>query len=441
MDNSDGWIVANGVFWNFSALGAAYLVFRRNCSRNIALAACAILALLPQFLYYGANARMYSFMITMALIVWWLTDKLFEAGSGERAAGKTWKLLLLRAFFQLMLGYAHAVGPLYAFFGAAYALALAYKYSPAKTRKRWFVAETATGLLLLPVVINSMFRETQHASTGSLSDWSTLLWNNIFTSYSNMPGLWAAVIMLGMLAAIYWRIRADAAYTRVFWLLLILPIGMFFAVSLTVKPIMSDRGFAILLPAFSLLAAAALAQTSPGFMRRFGLFSVFLAILGWKSIAFVGDYKKPNDFSGVAQHLEASAVKGDQLFAYQGATAWGMLRRLMGPNWGSALDIQAPPNERWHRLEDRLGSNLCKLIRICAERSWLEHQGMHIDLFHDEMLLDMKGKRIWVLHNGAQPVDRQIKALAQEGYVWQYDKNFSGEVLRLFTREAASDEQ
>jgi len=436
VSDSSRWIAANGVFWNFAALGAAYMVFRRNHSLKVALASCLILALLPQFLYYAANVRMYSFLITMSLLVWLQTDKVFDASDEQHQQGALRKTLMWRGLFQLLLGYAHAVGPLYAFVGAFYALLRAKTHTDAATRKTWFIFELATGLLLLPVVVNGSFRETQHATSTSVQDWAVLLWNNIFADTLNIPGMGAIVVTGLLLGVIYHALRRDTGSKTIFWALLVFPIALFVTVSLAFKPIMSDRGLAVILPAFSLLLAVALSKVVRTAALKAGLFLAIFALLAWQSYDFMAGYSKPNDYKGVAAKLEASLVAGDQVFIYQGATAWGTLRRLKGDRWGSALAIQAPPNTRWQQLEAQLGSDVCALLKICAVQHSLNHKGAEIVFFHSEMVLNAGASRVWLLHNGAQTIESQIDALKRGGYVWQHDSNFSGEILKLFIKEA-----
>ena len=438
VSDSGAWLAANGVFWNFAALGAAYMVFRRKYSLQLSLAACLILALLPQFLYYAANVRMYSFLIPMALLVWLQTDKVFDASKKPLHSMVLRKSLMWRGLFQLLLGYAHAVGPLYAFVNAFYALVRAKEHAQASTRKIWFIFELGTGLLLLPVVINGSFRETQHATSTSMQDWAILLWNNISADSTQITGLWAIAGTGLLLGAIYFAVRRDARSKPIFWALFVFPIALFVVVSLVFKPIMSDRGLAVILPAFSLLLTVALSSVARTAALKAGLFAAVFAMLVWQSYNFMDGYNKPNDYRGVAARLEASLVAGDQLFIYQGATAWGTLRRLKGEKWGSALAIQAPPNARWQQLETQLGSELCALLKICAMRHSLDHKGIEIVFFHSEMTLSAGASRVWLLHNGAQTIESQIDALRRDGYVWQSDSNFSGEILKLFIKEALS---
>jgi len=437
LGRGDAWVMLNAILWNIAAVLTAFVVFRKRYDLLTALGATLSLALLPQMLAYGLNVRMYSFMVVFSLLVWHFTEKTLgddRAGLDDSAVKRAmrWRMLC-----QLLLGYAHALGPFYAALHGLYALWRARIAPSATARRTWFTYEAVTGLLLLPVVLNGFMRETQHTNSADLKTLLDTVAINFFSGYA-APGLREAALLalvLGFIALGAWRER-DVRRLAVFWIAV--PALLLAVVSLGLKPILSPRIWAPFLPFFCLALSLTLSRLKAPAVLKGALVALWLGVLVYLNGQFWQHFEKPNDYRAVASVLSAETHEGDTVYLYGGPTAWGTLRALLGPGWGSVLDVQAPANSRWQRLEAKLGSPLCARLRFCAKTARLSWQGRELSLFQNEMTLRPDTDRVWLVYDTADDASAQKRQLEQDGFHPQVMDEKGMDHIVLYTKGAAS---
>ena len=435
LSKSDFWIMANAIFLNMVAVLVLFQTTRKRYGLNIALFAALSLALLPQFTYYAANVRMYSWIIIFSVLSWYLTEQVFDT-SKKPDIKRVSKLLRWRALCMFLLGYAHGIGPVYAVMQAVYAFWLALGGRDRKVSWKWFWYEAGTGLLLVPAVINSAFRETQHQNTESGSELATLFAQNfasdlIPVSLYGGIAILIAVFTLG-LTLIVSKEKQDLKRTLV---LIYGQILLFIIISLAWKPILSSRGLVVVLPAFCLLVAVAYSRLKMDQRLKAVLMAGWFGLLGAGSFYVLTEYDKPNDYAGVASDMRNQVQDGDDIYVYAGATHWGMARELLGPDWESPLTVQAPANERWQGLEAALG-NYCHTLMICAKRNHYDWQQNRVYVFHNTMKIAPAANRVWLIHNAGQEVAYFEEQLQHRGYQLRYEQNHDAELIRLFEQKA-----
>ncbi|MCJ9430786.1 hypothetical protein [Kordiimonas marina] len=437
LGRGDTWIMLNAIFWNVAAILTAFFVFRKRYDLLTALGATLSLALLPQMLAYALNVRMYSFMVVFSLLVWHFTEKTLGSNGAVLDAGTLKRDMRWRMLCQLLLGYTHALGPFYAALHGLYALWRARTAPSANARRAWFKYEVATGLLLLPVVINGFLRETQHTNSADMKALMDMVAINFFSGYAGMGVREAALLALalGFITLGAWRDR-DIRRLGVFWVAL--PALLLLVITLGLKPILSPRIWAPFLPFFCLALALSLSRLkTPGILKA-GLAAFWLGMLVYMNGAFWQQFEKPNDYHAVAATLTTETHKGDTVYLYGGPTAWGTLRSLLGPEWGSVLDVQAPANSRWQRVEAALGPALCARLRLCAKTDRLSWQGRALVLFQSDMTLRPDAARVWLVYDAADDAAAQKRQLKQAGYIPQAEDERGRDHLILYIKGAVS---
>ncbi len=433
-DKGDFWVISNAIFLNILTVFVAYKVFRKRYSLSAALFASLTLALLPQFTYYATNVRMYSWIIMFSILCWNLTEKIFD-NTYNRAGSAVTNRLRWRMVCMLLLGYAHAIGPIYAAMQGLYALWLAKSEANKKISIQWFKYEILTGILLIPVVINGAFRETQHTNTDNTFELVKLFAQNFVSDvFPASIYSWVAVVVSALIISLTWFVRSDKHELKKVIVLIFAQILFFLLISVLLKPILSSRGLVVVLPVFSLLVGIAYAKANLSNIAKTSIVFIWFGALGFGSYQMLVRYEKPNDYASAVADLANRVEANEEIYVYAGSTTWGVTRAMMGPDWVSSLAIQAPANERWVKVEEALGE-YCSVIRICAETNqfrWLQNQ---VHIFHNTMEINPKTKRIWVIVNAGQDISYFEKQLQNAGYRALYKKNHNAELVRLFEQK------
>jgi mannosyltransferase len=402
--DSDYALLLNSVFWGVATVAVVGFAGWRLFGPAAGLIAALITAVAPGAIAASQTLRMYPFMSCVIVLVAYLYTTRIEAV----AKRLDWRQLWPPALLQLLLIYTHAVGFFHVFFLGLYALILCLLLRGARADlARLLVVHVALGVVSLPVIVSSLVRSS---ASGVIEDAGELLraaTGILFTAFDRSGEVQqaftlAVLILAGVLALLPGQRRRP-----IFWILVCAPLLMNVAISLAFKPMFKTWLFAYIVPMLALCLGAGLAEVARkyvGVASRLILWAVCTVLLGvllWSWRGYSEASLKPNDFRGAAEMLARRAAEGDAIFAPDdAATFWAMARYLVGPRWGSPLDIQSSsPSDRWGSMKAWLPESVGRYLGLYGNTNLVMYGKIPIIVGYgrDDGATAARHDRIWVV--------------------------------------------
>ncbi len=258
----DAWIRLNSVLWSILTVVSLWYTGRKVFSPVAGIGAAALFAVAPLAVVYAQTARMYAWLMLLAVWAWYLAQRYFEGGSWFDGAGSA---LVTLAFL-----YSHRSGFLI--------LAAVWSFSALTAlarRFRWqrivFWVGLQAGVLAgyWPWLIRAQEITVAHTSKPGLEQIGVTLSQWLFGLFNPRPA-WLAWVGLGLFAAgAAWLLSARSQLSRgwltpakiLFVACVLIPMLATITISYLIKPIWIDRSIGFTLPFWLLsLAERALAQ-------------------------------------------------------------------------------------------------------------------------------------------------------------------------------------
>jgi hypothetical protein len=177
------------------------------------------------------------------------------------------------------------------------------------------------------------------------------------------PSLYAfvAAALIAVLVVSAWAVKEVRRLTLwlVFW-----PLCFGMLLSIAIRPIWLDRVFAFCAPFAAIVLGTALARLFAKFQRGHTRIAVSIALtlcaaaciwIAWlQAIA-----PRKTQYRELARALVAKAAPGEFVYVPENIIYWGVARYLVGPQWGSILEVQDPEqpdfSDAWRKIYARLG--------------------------------------------------------------------------------------
>lgn len=425
---SDAWLLLNTTAWSLAGVGALYAGARRFLGPSVAMAAAAVLAVLPVDASIAHQLRMYSMTSGLVVLAW-------AAARQALAADRPLRWLSVTVALQILLVYSYALGLAIALCVALYGVLKAFEQSSRRVLSGWIASQAVLLLISLPAAANALLRSAEHATSPGLS--------GVLETFAQLTLGRAAsggVVTSVVGAALLVTIVASALATRKLRpeaiAFLVAPFALAFLVSRAARPMWHLRVFFFTTPFVALAAGDALVRLSSRFSGRsryaaYAGIAVVLGALFAISATTTWRWEKPYDYRSVAQVIRSQHATGDVVWVPERVGFWGVARYLVGPRWGSPLEVQEPePTERWARALSRLPP---------AWRRSLHLEGEHPDLITGDLTLCLGARppdvvrsahRVWVM-------DEDGTTLRDDVTLAEQSRSFHrGLVLRLLERSS-----
>ena len=286
-----------------------YVTGRRLIGERAGLAAAALGALSPMYLWYGQEARMYALLAFFSLLSFYLFGRAFLSPSERSTFRSQWRWIVAYVLASACVMFTHYLGLLLIAFEL---LALLLRFLRRRGTRRMLVPAIASvlalSLSLLAYALNILPSFTGRAGFRflPLPDLLRDLLNSFSLGLSVDVGNWYVVLVdlifllflvLGFVRLV--RPGAPASWRCAALLLagyLLIPIALVYLVSYVRPAYMNSRHLILITPAFYLLVAAGLAMVGGDSRTRRGR-TLGIALLGWLLVIGGVSYSTYNYFN------------------------------------------------------------------------------------------------------------------------------------------------
>ena len=386
---SDVWLKLNSLVWNLAAIVSIGTVGRRLYGARVGVIAAALFAVLPSCVWMAQEVRPYSWLYVLII---WNFDRVETAC---RTGFASWRVSLCVFALCLAIIYSHAIGFVIVFLFGVYAgIVLLRDGAPLRSYLRWFAVFAATAVCALPPLAIDLARDANLGGPETL--WGLALWvPRMVLPRGDDPVAvaLAAVVYLAVLA-FGLGIRSTRVMTGVF---LVLPLGLAAALNTRGIVIFKLNIFSTIVAPFLPLSLARLSQELRPRLREPLLWiCATLFILG--SVEYLANRVPTTGFLAASRMIRADARPGDIVYVPQQSMFWGMARYLVGPRWGSALAVSAPPNPAWQRVYNRLGPGLVAMLHLQPVTQTLSTpDGLVLLVGPESPDRASSGRRVWLV--------------------------------------------
>jgi hypothetical protein len=398
--NTDAGLIANSVFWSLATLLAMFVGARRSFGDAAAVAALAVCAVLGSEIFYAGELRMYSLISFLTVLGWIAAQRVVE----NYRLATAWPLLLVLA----LLGAVHAV----AFVPISAVLVYLFPWGPKDKVRQfapvWLAISMLVVLLISPWLANASFRSVGHtaAATPELVIKTLGGW---LLGYGAAPlPAWAKPVSAALVVTLVaGGLMLRNGLARLVGSFIVWPVVFGAVVSLVVRPIWIDRGFAFCAPFVAIAVGAMWARLQPQGSRQWHAATVAacgaaaLAVAMLAGIALMqSQVPRKMEYREAAAYLRDHARPGDVIQIPNRATFWGIARYLGNPNWGSMLRIQNDPadlSETWERIYARLGPEWLRRFGLAPTTRLLEGYPWPIFIGTSRVAEAATAPRVWVV--------------------------------------------
>jgi len=346
LGSSDLWIKINATFWSILTLISLYYLGKKLFDTRTALLASMIFALNPFAIHYAGQARMYSWLMFLAIWSFYFTHRLLEDRSLGSAIGSA---VFTTAFLYSQGGAFLLLVVLFTYAGL-FAYGKGHKWS---ILKPFIIVQAVPIILYLPWLI----LRGQNVGAGHLVEPSLL--DVLDTAFIIQFGLgsfpdsftWLGrlLIILLMAGIIIASVRNNSVRVLAISFLLV-PFLFVFGVSYAIRPFWHYRVFAFATPFLSMIIAltiieiASLAQQRSLYKRAVlsGLVGAIIILLLAGLYLQQTTFSYRWDFYDAAQFIEANVEEGTIIYVPNERVYWGMSWYLIGPGSVDPLEIGLP---------------------------------------------------------------------------------------------------
>jgi mannosyltransferase len=371
LGHGDIWLLLNSVLWSTGAMLGVYFGTRRqygSCAGALALLVCAVLG---GEIYFAHELRMYPMASCLIVLSWIAADRLARDYRFVSAL----PLIVLLA----LLGAIHSASVIAASAALLYVMPSGSWQQVRKALPTWLGVCAVVVCTYLPWLANAGSRPgITHASPPSIAALIQTV-GGWLIGYGGAPlPSWvstgaAILVAVGLLAALL----ATPRLSRLVVCFLVWPLLFGAILCVIVQPIWLDRTFAFCAPFVAIAFGAALgarleaAGSTPGRSLTYSILGLSGALVfASAALAYVQvtTPNKPDHYRDLAEYLAAQTRSGELIYIPRDIDFWGVNRYLVGPDWGSALEVQdiavMDARKRWRRLYGWLGQ--AKLERLGA---------------------------------------------------------------------------
>jgi mannosyltransferase len=384
--HSDRWLQLNSICW---FLGTALLALRlvgRQHARVAGLIATSLVLFNPIFVSYALEVRMYTFLAFLTVLGQLVSENLVETFATSGAAPKRQWLTVFLTYLATI--YSYATGPIIILAHFTYGVLNGRQARlPRHFFVRWVGLHALLALLALPVLANSLGRSASHAIVPDFAALTSTL-TELAVGVSAQRLDTGAIVALAVLGAVLVGVlMMTSTPRRLLLAYLAFPIVLALTVSYLLKPLWLTRSFVFAIPVVAVAIGRALGDWLNRIPESYGAASravtvvttvVVLCLQGGTIYRQALIPKVPN-YSVLATTLKEQVVAGDCVVALQGLDVfWGVARYLVGPDWGDALRVQAPPVERWAAIMASIPPRVASRLDLAPRSDRFDHDGIHI---------------------------------------------------------------
>lgn len=397
VSRSDGWLMANSVFWHAAAIALLTLGAARFHGTKVGLAAGLLFAVSPAALAYADQVRMYSFCTFLLLWVWYT-----QTGFVDKTAGRYGSLWMILS--QVALTNSHTAGLFMlsgcVIFGGARVLFSGERQLFA----HWLRIEIAAGVLSLFPVLVGMTRGVLHLTVPTFHDLlTTWIWLTGGALLPFLAGLALGIGVLGFPAIVSFYDRPLALELSA---LVCAPLLLVMAYSYIAQPIWINYIFVPVTPFICLTWARAALDGGP---RRLGLAPLVGLVAIWGTVCVsaqlagaTGDaYNKRGDaYKVVADLIHQRVRPGDLILVNDHISYWCFMWYFDGSQWGQPRHAFIDDGD-WRRLMHRLPSFVPVILGLNETDAMRQVGGITTELWISRSAVPSTKGRIFLLRQVA----------------------------------------
>ncbi|KPK82436.1 MAG: hypothetical protein AMS25_02300 [Gemmatimonas sp. SM23_52] len=342
LGHSDVWVRLNSVFLSLLTLISIYITTRRVFSEPAAVLASLFFAISPYAVYHGQEARMYTWLMFLAVWCWYFNHEFLLRRPGPLPA-------LGVVATSIAALYSHGTG--FILLSAIYAyaaLSLVRSKIDRLTLLRWTVLQAAIVLALLPWLFHAYTIRSfpGHMAVPTLVTIPETLWMLLFGD-TTAPAEWIQVTCVLLVFAVIVLGFARGERSRSFAPSVVLgPMLAVAAISYLISPIWYHRTLAFITPFLCIALALGLTPTDPDGrpypapLRRLAPL-LGAAVLGGYLVALLVQqttYTREPVPKTAALYVKAQMTPGEIVYVPKQRFFWAVSWYLGGPNCASPVD-------------------------------------------------------------------------------------------------------
>ncbi len=441
ISQSTHWLYLNSVAWSWVAVLALCRCSRDFLAPGAVIIATLLFAVMPVGVEWAHNLRMYGMMGFLSILIWYFCYRFFTQEDFHKPG-------LVVATLLLVITYSHVAGLLMLGYTGVYSLCIILQSRPDQARIWWW-AKTyfVTGLLALPAAVNLLVRDTSFDAPLPSPD--VIVKSLAYLIIGPATGGWVYAIV--SIAAIFIIVGfgADSKIRALLLAFVATPVALGIIVSLVVQPTWTTRMLFMAPPALAIAAARGIFETGRvvggllGPLARqitVSCAAVLIAIgLGAASFWAAENHRKPANYHAAAQEIRADLKKGDVILVPEAEAFWGVAWYLVGPNWGSPLEVQdqSPESvsEKWTKILDWLGPVSRARLHLEPRTRIVSYNGTDLIVGLSVSPLIDNAKRVWLVNyaNNRHPYVRP------SGFQEYQRKAFGSLTVQLLTVSTSID--
>jgi len=336
--------------------------------------------------------RMYGMLTTLIVWAYYFGLQIFAEGRATKAT------LICQGALLVSIINIHAIGFLAVLINGLYAMYLTMS-QPRERRAIgvWLTLYGIAAICALPWLISGMLHDANlhegfgfHGLVTALS--STAIG---IIAYMSQPlrtfgaTIYVAIVAFGFLS------RTTRALTCFF---LILPIALSVMTALVVAPIFKWNFFSSIEAPFDALVLALLfSETIGNRVSRNILAGLTVLVLFSLSLATRLTVIESSGYRYLAQLIRANYRPGDIVYIPQQSNFWGLAWYLEGSDWGSPLNVAAPPSVQWQSVYAKLGQHLVASLDLMPKTQRVSGHGVTILTGNNSANQAQQSLRIWLV--------------------------------------------
>lgn len=342
LGQNDEWIKLNSVFWSVLTVIFVYLLSKELFDHKTAFLAALIFALSPLAVFYAQEARMYAFLMFLAVASFYLLCLYLKKQALLYLIGSA---LLTEAFL-----YSHGAGFMILVCISAY-LVLFFLRTGFMTRKLAVSIGLTLALIIIlyvPELLAASSISVGHTEVPDLMETIRTLFMLLGGLYNFPDGFQIGVVILVCIGSFMAALKNVQA-RDVFLAFIFAPVAFCFVVSHLYRPIWLYRTLAFIVPFWCIILAFVLSQVEQriGMSRRLhwahsGFTAAFFIglciLLGFQQLNFRYDWR----IRDAAGFLQAQAKPGDAIYVANVRVYWGLGWYFIGPGSVNPLSVAQP---------------------------------------------------------------------------------------------------
>lgn len=364
---SDLWLKLNSAFWVVFAAVLIHYALSVRVGRLAALLAVGLFISNPLTAKYATEVRMYAMIASIAVI-----GLLVVSRCVRDSKRSDYIALFVVSIIEI---YIHVAGFLIVISQFFYGVLLISSSGSYRKVGAWFGLHVLLGMFTLPVGVLAMFKSVAHTQVPSLAEMGGLF-SSLAGNQASKGGPHIYLMVSVFYAMVFGLCVKSKETARIIVSYLVVPVLLCFAVSHLVKPLWIVRAFYYSVPVVAFGVAVGIAGLSPKVRAVFSVFCVAVtigfAVTSYDAVA----RDRYRSYVNVAEYIKSNHEKNDcYIISNELDGFWAVARYLNGPYWGSPLDIQAVPNDRWTKLFDKLPMAVVEFLDLRPEFSYISGPG------------------------------------------------------------------